>query len=305
MRENKFYLNHNQIINNSYKEVRRNLLEIVKLNQKLNENSFKMYVYSQFWSISLQSGTLQNFMYKIDNRDEVKVIIMSILDKGPYFYDKNNTLISSEPNVTSGCFPDKLLKICFLDKQPLILSLSGESVLCSERYKLKSSALELDVENIIGLQNLDRYFDRNQSFNNIFDVLHSFENSNLVILESARKSARSHNFIGRYSDVFLALKTLETVELPLLLESTNEERRKQIFFEECGFEISKESTTTMKHPRYLRERMFVVPQIGKVPFEWHIKIGNQIRIHYYFDRTSKKIYVGHCGKHLGVTSYRS
>jgi len=38
-------------------------------------------------------------------------------------------------------------------------------------------------------------------------------------------------------------------------------------------------------------------------FVWHIKIGGETRIHFYIDKEEKKIYIGHCGKHLAVPSY--
>jgi len=44
---------------------------------------------------------------------------------------------------------------------------------------------------------------------------------------------------------------------------------------------------------------------GNVLFEWHIKIGSETRIHFFIDKEEKKVYIGHCGKHLPIPSYKS
>jgi len=90
-----------------------------------------------------------------------------------------------------------------------------------------------------------------------------------------------------------------------VLEGVSDEVRTKVFFEETGFEISRESDMTLKVRRYRAEREFIVPGLGKQLFEWHVKIGRTIRIHFFIDRDNQKVYIGHCGRHLGTVSYNS
>lgn len=126
----------------------------------------------------------------------------------------------------------------------------------------------------------------------------------IEILPAAGKSARRHNFKGAFHDVYKTVAALEK-ELGLFQERIPDPQRMEQFLRHTGFEISGESPEVLQNSRYRKHREFVIGSKGKSLFDWHIKIGNETRIHFYIDREAKKIYIGHCGKHLPVPSYRS
>ena len=130
------------------------------------------------------------------------------------------------------------------------------------------------------------------------------ERESLIILTSARKSANRHNFKGNFTVVYNLLLALQDFELNSDSHEMSESRE-DYFYRNTGFQISKESATTLDVKRFRQEREFIIPGEGKKLFEWHIKIGNDTRIHYYVDKTDEKIYVGHCGAHLGTVSFNS
>jgi hypothetical protein len=82
---------------------------------------------------------------------------------------------------------------------------------------------------------------------------------------------------------------------------------KKVYFNHSRLEGASdpESPEVLQNPRYRKHREFIIGSKGKALFDWHIKIGNETRIHFYIDREAKKIYIGHCGKHLPVPSYKS
>ncbi len=125
------------------------------------------------------------------------------------------------------------------------------------------------------------------------------ESQKIVILESARKSARKHDFRNFFTILYDAIMGLEKTELPLILQDKSETERQLDFYSNYHCEISRESAATLKS--YHNERTFMVPAHGAQLFEWHIKInGNRTRIHYWIDKAGEKVYIGHCGKHLPV-----
>jgi hypothetical protein len=90
-----------------------------------------------------------------------------------------------------------------------------------------------------------------------------------------------------------------------LLEGVPDRQRAEVFLQQTGFEISGESSEVLKNPGFRKHREFVTGAKGILLFDWHIKIGSETRIHFYIDKKEKKIYIGHCGKHLPVPSYKS
>jgi hypothetical protein len=298
-------LNHNYLINKKDEEVIKILIEIASINRQLTRRNLTLKVYELFWNTRISSGILQSLMYKINSMDEAKVILMSIIDRGPYYFEQETIKVHSIPSIPPNTFPEKLMGICFNDKQQFVISLINEEILNVPNYHLKFDFVDHAVRNIRGINQLEGFISELNPISNINEVFNTLNIANIVILESAVKSSRKHNFEGRFQDIKNALITLSNTELPLISEGANEELRKRRFKETCGYEISKESTITVNHPRYKREREFIIPETGKVLFEWHIKIGNSIRIHYYIDTINQKIYIGHCGRHLGTTSYNS
>lgn len=304
-----FYLNHNILeAQQTFLDLRSRLIEIVEINQHLSKNNHEMFVYSNLWNITVLGDTLKTYMYKIPNKDEVSLLVLSLVNSGPFYYENSNAskLIIS-PSVSVNNFVTKLLGVCFKDKQPLVLSANNEPDLTQEKYELKKENVFHIVQNYIGLEKIKEYLDTNVNPTNIFEVIEIINQyyKNIIMMDSSIKSSKQHNFQGKFKDVLNLIKALEDVELPLLHEGVNDEERRKIFYESTGFEISKESEKTLKVRKYRSEREFVIAGYGTILFEWHIKIGLNTRIHYYIDRDSNKIYVGHCGRHLGTVSYNS
>jgi hypothetical protein len=66
-----------------------------------------------------------------------------------------------------------------------------------------------------------------------------------------------------------------------------------------GLIVHPESVPTLN--KYADERTFKLPNGDKKIFEQHIKTGD-LRIHFYPDNETRKIYVGYIGKHLRIAS---
>lgn len=304
-----FYLNHNALEGTMEEEtVKERLLEILKLFTFLNREQLQMLVYSNFWDIRVLGGTLRSFLFNTQDREEVKVFILSLMNTGPFYYKENQGQnLQIEPEVPTGSFVKKLLSICYKDKHSLVLSLDLERHLKETTYTISENRIFHEVNNFIGIEELKRYVGGISNPSSITEVFETIQQKreHVILLEKSIKSARSHDFQRRFADVLKALTALEDIELKLVLEGATEEQRIKNFFEYTGLEISKESSQTLNIPRNKREREFIVPNLGSVLFEWHVKIGNSTRIHYYIDKELGKVYVGHCGRHLGTASYNS
>lgn len=196
--------------------------------------------------------------------------------------------------------------ICLHDSQEYVLSLSEEKVLIHESYTIGGSIGSLVVVNLVGMKGLLRQLQKQRVFHSIEDVFQEITRTNpsIEILPNARKSARRHYFKGAYQDVYNTIIALEK-ELSLLLEGVPDQQRMERFLQQTGFEISGESAEVLQNPKFRKHREFVIGSKGNVLFEWHIKIGSETRIHFFIDKEERKIYIGHCGRHLPIPSYKS
>ena len=118
---------------------------------------------------------------------------------------------------------------------------------------------------------------------------------------------QQENILSLAKEVYNGIVGLYEIELQNLLDGKNDKTRTKMFEESTGLEISKESEKTMNIKRYKEQRYYKIPDTGAVEnFEWHIKIdGTHNRIHYFIDQKEKKVYIGHCGKHLDTADYNS
>lgn len=305
-----FYLNHSvleyQVNEHS---VKNKLKEIVDLINYLKKEHCQMFVYSSIWNTPILGSTLRTILHRMTNREEAKLIVISIVNTGPFYYESLlSRKLDFNPSVADSLFVYKLLTICFNDKHPLVLSLSEEKDMIERSYEIAENHIFHKVDNYIGGETLPEYFNTAENptdINNVFEILNQ-KRSNIIILDKARKSAKQHNFQGRFSEVLRGICALADIELKLLQEDVPDEIRTKIFLDETGLEISRESDATLKIRRYRTEREFIVPALGgKKLFDWHMKIGNSIRVHYYLDRENGVVYIGHCGRHLGTSSYNS
>jgi len=301
----KVYFNHSLLEGASDQELARLVLETVELKNTLRD--IPLYVYEGFWSLRIRSGTLRSFLALRHNQDKAKIIILALMHNGPHFHDTPlREAITITPAIVKPGFGIKLLHICFNDRQEYLLSLKEEKVLIYKTYTVAGRKESLTVFNLAGIESLQSQLQSQRVFHDIEEVFQEITRANpsIEILASARKSAARHNFKGAYHDVYKTITALER-ELSLLLEGLPDRQRIEVFLQQTGFEISGESSEVLKNPGFRKHREFVTGAKGILLFDWHIKIGSETRIHFYIDKKDKKIYIGHCGKHLPVPSYKS
>jgi hypothetical protein len=293
--------------NTSINFVRSFIDEIINIKASMRKNKDQLYFYQDFWNISLGEMNMKDYIFSITDKEYAKEIISAVMN-GPYYFNNDAVDdVSIAPSVRK-CFGKSLLAICFKDSQDKIVSLQGEADLCCREYSVRDCRCCFRIKNIIGCDELTRCLKAEERFRSINDVFHKIEASskNIIILESARKSAKKHDFRDCLDDVFNGIMGLYSIELPMLRKGIQGEKRKEEFQKSCKLEISKESEETLNIERYKREREFNIPKLGKVLFDWHIKIdGGNTRIHYYIDKDRRKVYIGHCGKHLSTAGYKS
>jgi hypothetical protein len=301
----KIYFNHSLLVGASDPEVTRLVVEIVQLKNALG--AVPLYVYEYFWSLQIQSGTLRSFLAYRHNQDRAKVIILALMHNGPHFHDSP---LAEDVTITPGIgktgFGEKLLHTCFNDCQEYVLSLSEEKVLIHSIYTVTGAGKSVTIVNLVGMRALRERLQSQLVFHSIDDVFREVTRSHpsIEILPGTGKSAGRHNFKGAFHDVYKTVTALEK-ELSLLLEGVPDQQRMERFLQHTGFEISGESPEVLQNSKYRRYREFVIGSKGKMLFEWHIKIGNETRVHFFIDKEAKKIYIGHCGKHLPIPSYKS
>jgi len=305
------YFNHSSIENASMEEVHDYLEEIIKLRAKTIEEEESICFFQDFWDVKFSGNNLRNYLCSIKNKDPVKGIITSVMN-GPYYY--NNVEINemlSEPEYKGNDFGKLLFNVCFKDNQHKVLSPKKEKLLKEKQYNINryiDSEVKFEIFNYLGETGLEQFFSESCSFKTVQEVFDNLEKRYecLVILDSAKKSAKKHDFRGAYLEVYEAISKLIDIELPMLITGENDEVRKNKFHLACGMEISKETSETLAVDRYRKEREFNLPQLGKVLCQWHIKVhGNNTRIHYHIDKENKKVYIAHCGKHLSTIGYKS
>ena len=305
------YFNHAAMENASTKNIHDYLEQIIKLKAKGKEEEENICFYQEFWDVRFSGMNLRSYLCQLNDKEPVKGVITSVMN-GPYYYNNIEiNQVSSEPNFDKKPFCELLFNICFKDNQHKVLSLKEEKFLRDPLYNIKryiDTDVSFDIFNLIGEKGLEEFFVPNSHFNNIQQVYDKLENkySNLIILDSAKKSGKRHDFRGCYQEIYNGISSLVDIELPLLIEGENDEVRKKRFHEASTIEISKETSETLAVDRYRKEREFNIPKLGRMLCEWHLKIdGNHTRIHYHIDKKSKKVYIAHCGKHLSTAGYKS
>ena len=301
----KIYFNHGILIGSVDSSLMASIAEIADIKKALG--SIPLCVSEDFWNLPIQSGTLFSFLTKRGNRDRAIVLILTLMNNGPHFHPSvvvQNMVIV--PRISQDCFAFGLMHICFNDNQEHVLSLVNEKILGCDKYKLSTKSRSQDIINLIGREKLLSYLENRLIFNSIEDVFQEITRVDpcIEILESARKSAKKHNFKGAFFEVYKTICTLKS-EMALLIDGKPEPLRVESFLQQTGCEISGETKKTLENPKFRERREFIIESKGKVLFEWHIKIGREIRIHYFIDKENKKIYIGHCGNHLPVSSFHT
>lgn len=300
---NYFYLNHNYLTDISSYDIVKYFEEINQFISTLRLNHFGLKIRDDLWKTVLQDKiSISNYLHRNNGTEEATAIILGIMNSGPYFSSTPSLQPSIKPMFNSK-FCEEVLIMCFEDHQENIISLEKENCLTSQDYTVANPSFSLDIKNFIGLPSLEQFFKNHLVLSNISDVFTEINKrtDRIKILPSAVKSSKQHNFHGRFSDVLDTLLALETIDLALLKEGVNDKKRMELFHSETSFKISGESEETLSRGRYEAQRTFFIQSLGrKELFEWHIKIGPFIRIHYYIDIEKGLVYIGHCGKHLDI-----
>lgn len=307
---NEMYLNHGCLINATTDTLGEKLKELQELIFKLREQQWSLAVIRDFWNVPINGGTLVEYMRSNYSKEKQLISILGVMNAGPYFdlekiYETDNSL-EIKPKIENSEFEYPFLLTCFINGQKHITSFNQPIYLQHEQFIVGLSDMKAEVLNSIGLQGVSRTFLQMLSFQSIEEVFNRVEedNANIIILPDARKSARRHAFKGKYLKVYKLICALYEIELSGDYKRVSE--KKEIdFYKVTSCEMSPESPETLKVRRYRQEREFVVPNRGKELFEWHIKIGHDTRIHFFVDEEKKKLYIGHCGAHLGTVSYNS
>jgi len=295
----KLYFNHSLMENTSRQEADIIFSEIIDLRTFCNKKKIDLRFYEKLWEVKIGNILLYDY---IERLKDIKSLLIQAVKSGPFYstdYDEVSLII--EPSVLPGTFGETILYICFSDKQKEILSLVNEKTLSERTYQVRNIDNFVDILNFKGKNELLSYLNSLLKFRNIEEVFELIEREteNIIILYSARRSARKHDFRSFCSVVYFAIMGLEDTELDMILQDKNEIDRKKVFLEKYHLEISRETSTTLKSRSCLKIRSFDVPGQGNQLFEWHIKIdGNRTRIHYWVDKINKKVYIGHCGEHL-------
>lgn len=303
-----FLFNHGCLINEDDDQLDLKLLSLAKIIEELKKKETTLSIVDTLWNIQTKNGLLADYIRKGKHEKSI-LIVQSLMSSGPFFSMNedftNFEQLTIAPSVPTNSFGYNFLySNVLLEETKNIISFEQPVYLESPFYKYSVENLRGEVLNILGVEKLFKHFNDIQNFTCISDVFAQVESdfSNVIILNQAKKSAQRHNFHGSYSKVYIAFKGLSEIETkPLSREETRESR----FQKNTGLEISGESQSTLSRPRLKAEREFMVQGLGKVLFEWHVKISNHTRIHYYYDQERELMYVAHCGYHLETSNYNS
>ncbi|BAK15702.1 hypothetical protein MKY51_12025 [Solibacillus sp. FSL R5-0691] len=305
---NKFILNHGCFVDIQKDFVLERFKELTMLINFLREKDCVISITEDLWSINVEGSTLQKLVHERMEKDTTLVTIITVMNSGPYFqfvqnFDGYEELITN-PKVLKNTFEYNYLYSNVLDNCFPIISFENPKYITEDNYVYNVNGLNGDISNYLGLSKLEEYFLNSLRFSNISEVFEKIneEFPNIKILSSAIKSAQRHNFQGNQYKVYEAFKGLNNFER---LPAMSGEQREERFYEATKMKISPETKATMDVDRYKKQRTFSIPGKQSEIFEWHVKIGNNTRIHYYFDEEDDIIYIGHCGKHLGTVSYKS
>ncbi len=261
-----------------------------------------------------------NSLYKVDGESEKGYISMEGLVPSPIIY---SDIDRQERRIASGDYELICSYLRLINRKNIhylkayrvddyrqsftsgksILGISGEytAEFIGNKWNSHTGYCFVDILNFIGKTELLTYLNNQLQFKNIEEVFNFVQQEieNIIILNSAWKSSRKHDFRSLCSTVYFAIMGLEDTELEMILQSRNEVDRKKVFLDKYHLEISGETSTTLKSRVCSKARTFDVAEHGEQLFEWHIKLdGNRTRIHYWVDKINKKVYIGHCGAHL-------
>jgi len=162
----------------------------------------------------------------------------------------------------------------------------------------------VNVPNISSLEHLKTYIaelehERQQNKNYLRDLASqdNVDFPNLIFCNSALKNLKSPSVT--INDFHKIIEILKKLNNAILISNDIEELKLN-----SELTISGESISTMKNPKYSRQREFIHPILGKELFEQHVKnFPDSKRMHILADYTGNKVTIGYFGSHLPTVKY--
>lgn len=308
-----FYYNHSIFKEASESKVVNALEELRDIGQFLRIQGHRAFFSQLFWEVGTGVGKLHDLLQSSSElkkkHGDLIQLTLEYIHNGPFYPQAMiEELVGSKISIE-----DQVLYSCFYDQQPYLISSYHENNLVKKEYdyadlnqsseilatlKLKVQAIcpsDFKICNLLGESNLKTFLTSLTPFVSIENVFEQVEEEfpdKIVILHSARKSARGYKFES-LDKVYKGLAGLVTEYLPGLKEVRTAQER---FQQKVGIQCSGESECTKN--LYGKERTFSLPTGNLELFEMHLKLGRKTRI--YFFAQEGVIYIGHCGKHLST-----
>lgn len=294
------YFNHRGLEDSDEDNLQILLQEMSNKISICRDNNLTVGFYKEIYNIPLINfnSTFINYICSNDKYRDFCTLIIKYIDENIIYPCVNCENLYKE-NLD---FRQWFLNVCVQDNISSFISLSNDiilnEVLYTESKKSISNYIDIDsLKNFINSKT-NYYASITKVFNDIADKY----SDKITILPSARSSANQISSNSKaYNNIYCAMEGLVTIILP----TNNNTLTKEIsdnYYKNTSFKISKESQKTANLPRCRRRRTFTIDGNSYL-FLNHVKIGNDIRIHYYI--LDNKLYIGHCGKHLPTSTSRS
>lgn len=302
---NVIFFNHNTLADQNRDTIEDCLSEILRLSIFAKKNNYELRFYWKLWEIKVNDKYLRNILSEREFSEKTMSLIYAIINSGPFYCDedKSNSVESLiiNPEVTCNKVILNMLVSCIIWRQPIILSQKQEQILIHDNYNLVHENQRHDLINIIGEDKLTEFIDNQnipKTIDEVFERISRIEH--VVILDSAKKSARRYDFSSTLLSVEKVLKCLSSIEFMDANNNLTNEDKKLYFKSKTGFEFSEESIETIRHPRYKAQRVFQISPGNKKCFTLHAKIGGSLRIHFLIENGI--LYIGYCGNHLSTVN---
>ena len=302
---NVIYFNHNTLADQNRETIEDCLSEILRLSSFVKENNYELKFYWKLWEIKVNDKDLRSILSERKFSEKTMGLIYAIINSGPFYCDEDkfdsaeSVIINPEVPCNSAIL--NMLASCIIWGQSIILSQKQEQILTHDNYNLVHEDESYDLINIIGEDKLTEFiFSQNipKSIDEVFERISRFDH--VVILDSAKKSARKYDFSSTLLSVEKVLECLSSIEFMDVNNNLTNENRKMHFKNKTGFEFSEESIETIRHPRFRAQRLFQISPGNKQCFTLHAKIGGSLRIHFLIENGI--LYIGYCGNHLSTVN---
>lgn len=294
------YFNHKGLESCNTENLQILLKEISDKISICKDNDLIVGFYKEIYNIQLINfnNTFINHICSNNNYKDFCTLIIKYIDENiiyPYIDSKNLYTKNND-------FKQWFLNVCAQDNVSSFISLSND-IIFNEGLYIESGKNISNYRNIYELKNfINSNANNYNSIADVFnDITHKYQDK-ITILSSAKVSANQIPSNSKaYNNIYYALKGLVEIILPTN-SNTLTKRISDIYYQNTSFKISQESQRTVNLPSCKRLRTFTIDGNSYI-FLNHVKIGNNIRIHYYL--LNNKLYIGYCGKHLPTSTSRN